>query len=244
MQLMIAAAPELRQTACAARLPVANAAYRLEGGYLCALPMPRSLQGGALLLTGWDGVWRDTAAQGILRECRARQYGAVIVPFPDPSLVQALAPPLYRAGLALWVHENCAHAAPGGRVLVCTALSGGDMEERLTRCCRAFGADRIVLDLQRLRMDFRLPARSGQGKPLSGEALDQLMAREAPAVFFSQDLCARYFTYTEKGETHFVLFDDADTLNQKVKTGAKMGFAAAFFMWPEVRDIAGKLGLR
>ena len=54
MQLMIAAAPELRQTACAARLPVANAAYRLEGGYLCALPMPRSLQGGALLLTGWD----------------------------------------------------------------------------------------------------------------------------------------------------------------------------------------------
>ena len=30
MQLMIAAAPELRQTACAARLPVANAAYRLE----------------------------------------------------------------------------------------------------------------------------------------------------------------------------------------------------------------------
>ena len=47
MQLMIAAAPELRQTACAARLPVANAAYRLEGGYLCALPMPRSLQGRA-----------------------------------------------------------------------------------------------------------------------------------------------------------------------------------------------------
>ena len=82
MQLMIAAAPELRQTACATRLPVANAAYRLEGGYLCALPMPRSLQGGALLLTGWDGVWRDTAAQGILRECRARQYGAVIVPLP------------------------------------------------------------------------------------------------------------------------------------------------------------------
>ena len=70
------------------------------------------------------------------------------------------------------------------------------------------------------------------------------MAREAPAVFFSRDLCARYFTYTEKGETHFVLFDDADTLNQTVKTGAKMGFAAAFFMWPEVRDIAGKLGLR
>ena len=40
MQLMIAAAPELRQTACAARLPVANAAYRLEGGYSLPCPCP------------------------------------------------------------------------------------------------------------------------------------------------------------------------------------------------------------
>ena len=240
MQLMIAAAPELRQTACAARLPVANAAYRLEGGYLCALPMPRSLQGGALLLTGWDGVWRDTAAQGILRECRARQYGAVIVPFPDPSLVQTLAPPLYRAGLALWVHEHCAHAAPGGRVLVCTALSGGDMEERLTRCCRAFGADRIVLDLQRLRMDFPLPCPGGEGRPLSAGELERLLA-EGPAVFFSQALCARYFTYRKGGETRFVLFDDAETLRRKLRVARECGIPDAFCVYPEVSDLLPRL---
>ena len=67
------------------------------------------------------------------------------------------------------------------------------------------------------------------------------MEREGPAVFFSQDLCARYFTYSRDGEAHFVLFDDADTLNQKLRLGAGMGFAAAFFMWPEVRDIAPRL---
>ena len=32
-----------------------------------------------------------------------------------------------------------------------------------------------------------------------------------------------------------------DTLAQKLRTGNAMGFAAAFLMWPEVRDIAGKL---
>ena len=99
----------------------------------------------------------------------------------------------------------------------------------------------MALDVQRLRMDFRLPARSGEGEPLTGEALEELMGRESPAVFFSQDLCARYFTYTRNGEAHFVLFDDADTLNQKLRLGAGMGFSAAFFMWPEVRDIAPRL---
>ena len=235
MQLMIAAAPELRQTACAARLPVANAAYRLEGGYLCALPMPRSVQGGALLLTGWDGVWRDTAAQGILRECRARQYGAVIVPFPDPSLVQMLAPPLYRAGLALWVHEHCAHDAPGGRVLVCTALSGGDMEERLTRCCRAFGADRIVLDLQRLRMDFPLPCPTGEGTPLTGEQLARL--RCGQQVFYSGELGTRYFTYRRGGETRFVLLDDGETLRRKAALGEQLGIRRSLLTLPECTDI-------
>ena len=67
------------------------------------------------------------------------------------------------------------------------------------------------------------------------------MERAAPAVFFSPGLCARYFTYCRNCETHFVLFDDAGTLAQKVKVGSSLGFSAAFFMWPEVRDIAGEL---
>ena len=60
-------------------------------------------------------------------------------------------------------------------------------------------------------------------------------------MFFSQDLCARYFTYTREGETHFVLFDDADTLQQKLQTGTRMGFSAAFLMYPEVRDLLPQL---
>ena len=106
---------------------------------------------------------------------------------------------------------------------------------------QAGGAGRLALDVQRLRMDFRLPARSGEGEPLTGEALAALMERENPAVFFSQDLCARYFTYAQDGDAHFVLFDDADTLRQKLRIGAAMGFSAAFFMWPEVQDIAPQL---
>ena len=37
----------------------------------------------------------------------------------------------------------------------------------------AFGADRIVLELQRLRMDFPLPCPGGEGVYLTGEQLAQ-----------------------------------------------------------------------
>ena len=49
MQLMIAAAPPLRQMACGTQLPIANAAYRIENGVLCALPMPPALRGLSLI---------------------------------------------------------------------------------------------------------------------------------------------------------------------------------------------------
>ena len=86
-----------------------------------------------------------------------------------------------------------------------------------------------------------LPARSGQGEPLTQAALDALIREHQPAVFFSKDLFARYFTYIKNGESHFILFDDADTLRQKLRLGRQLGVAAAFFQWPEVCDIADSL---
>ena len=72
---------------------------------------------------------------------------------------------------------------------------------------------------------------------MTEEALQSLIRQKSPAIFFSQDLCARYFTYSQGGETHFVLFDDAETITKKLRTGSAMGFSAAFLMFPEVRDL-------
>ena len=132
-------------------------------------------------------------------------------------------------------NDDIAHAAPGGRVLVCTALSGGDMEERLTRCCRAFGADRIVLDLQRLRMDFPLPCPGGEGVYLTGEQLAQ--RQRGRAVFYSRTLGARYFTYRSGSGTRFVLFDDGDTLRRKIALGRQLGITRGLLTLPECGDI-------
>ena len=136
-------------------------------------------------------------------------------------------------------------------MLICTAVSGGNFREYLEEEIGRRGAGRCALDVQRLRMDFTLPAPTGEGKALSAAEFAALS--EGKAVFFSPDLCARYFTATrfheakngraQSGEAHFILFDDADTLNQKIRIGEELGLNTAFFQWPEVEDLAGELKL-
>ena len=225
MQIYLAVTPEETQQAREHCRNLAHVAYRIgPGSALLRQSLLLQTKGGLLSVSDRQAPFIDSPEDlrdAVLRECGRRGYSGVLLDFEEAprrdrtAFVSALAPALSSSRRALFLPEGYAGAAPG--------------------------AGRLALDVQRLRMDFRLPARSGEGEPLTGEALAALMERENPAVFFSQDLCARYFTYNREGEAHFVLFDDADTLNQKLRLGVGMGFQAAFLMWPEVQDIAPRL---
>lgn len=252
MQIYLAVTPEASQEAQDHCRNLAHVAYRVgPGSVLLRQSVLLQTRGGLLSVSDHEAPFIDSPEDlrdAVLRECGRRSYTGVLLDFEEAprrdrtAFVSALAPALSASRRTLYLPEAYAGAAPGAVALLCTAVSGGSFTQYLQDAvARSGGAGRLGLDVQRLRMDFRLPARSGEGAPLTGEALEKLMEREKPAVFFSQDLCARYFTYSREGEAHFVLFDDADTLNQKLRLGAGMGFAAAFFMWPEVRDIAPRL---
>ena len=124
-------------------------------------------------------------------------------------------------------------------MLICTAISGGTLRERLEEAKREFG-DRIALDLQRVRMEFPLPCPTGEGCAISQETLCEFL-KEDPAVFFSEDLCAKYFVRICGCEPRFVMFDDAHTLQRKLHLAQGMGISTAFVMYPEVEDILGEL---
>ena len=252
MLIYLAVTPEASQEAQAHCRNLAHVAYRIgPGSALLRQSLLLQTKGGLLSVSDHEAPFIDSPESlrdAVLRECGRRNYAGVLLDFEEAprrdraAFAAALAPALAASRRILYLPERYASAAPGAAALLCTAVSGGSFSQYLQDAAdRAGGAGRLALDVQRLRMDFRLPARSGEGEPLAAEALSSLMERENPAVFFSQDLCARYFTYSRDGEAHFVLFDDADTLNQKLRLGAGMGFSAAFFMWPEVRDIASKL---
>ena len=83
MQLYLAAAPCYLPEASRWRLPIAHAAYRIDGGgRLAALAMPPDTRGGLLLVTGTDcpaPPQPDVLARDILRQCLHRGCTGVVL---------------------------------------------------------------------------------------------------------------------------------------------------------------------
>ena len=72
---------------------------------------------------------------------------------------------------------------------------------------------------------------------MSEEDLQTLIQQKSPAIFFSQDLCARYFTYSQDGETHFVLFDDAGSIRKKLQIAAALGISRAVLALEQAEEL-------
>lgn len=245
MEVYLAATPQELREVRRLSVGVAHVAYRIGRSCLLRQELPLNVRGGLLSLSDRDApaiTDPERLAVQILRECSQRNYSGITADFEQPpstdriTLLRAL---LRRGGkgLRLFVPESC--AVEGASVLINTAVSGGSLAEHLQESIRRFpGAS---LDLQRLMMDFTLPSPSGEGTPLSADELAALRQNHGPAVFFSPELCARYFTYRENGQVHFVLFDNAGTMRQKMNLAASLGYRASLVMYPEIRDIAEQL---
>lgn len=232
----------------------AHMAYRMgKGPHLFRSGGPVAPRGGLMVLdcSGFDGAG-DAAlfCREVVQECRARNFSGVICDFeggPLPflaGLLHQLEQACLRSGLDLLVPESFAPHTQRARVLVSSALSGGSLVQRLEEARDRFG-ERAVLALQRTAEDFFLPSPSGCGEPLSRAELRRRMDRLRPAVFFSRELCARYFTYmSRESGAHFVLFDDKDTLAKKLEVARSLGISTAVAAFPEVQDALDSLGLR
>lgn len=203
-------------------------------------------RGGVMVLDDRDcGPIRAPAAlcREVLTECASRGFCGVLADFERPTspdriqFLQRLAQLLTQSGRQLFVPESYGGDVPRAAVVLSTALSGGCLRQRLEEARQRFGP-RLALDLQRLRMRFPLPCPTGEGCPLTGAELQALMAEQPTAVFFSRDLCAKYFTCHWEGNARFVLFDDEETLREKLRLGRELGIATGFLLYPEAADLS------
>lgn len=231
----------------------AHLAYRVGRGPRLLRARGAIPPGGGLMVVddqGFDGQGpMGPFCQEVLRECLARNFSGVVLDFegrlpPLAQLAVQLEDGLSRRGLALYVQEMYGHCTRRARVLIPSALSGGSLASRLEEAGERFGRDRLVLALQRSAEDFRLPAPTGSGLPLSRKELADRMARLRPSVFFSGELCARYFTYmSRENGAHFVLFDDGDTLRRKMEVARRLGVRTFIAPWADLEEYAEGLGL-
>lgn len=186
------------------RVTPAHQAYRLGPRLMRAegaLP-----QGGLMALgdRGFDALGgAEALSQEIVRECQARGFSGAVLDFerllpPLEQLAAQLDGQFSRRGWTLLVPERYAGCAPGGRVMISSALSGGSLRQRLEEALARFGADRTALALERVAEDFFLPSPTGGGQALTQQELKEQMARLNPSVFFSSELCAQYFTYMSR----------------------------------------------
>lgn len=251
VQLYLAVTPDRLREAARYTDRLAHVAYRVgRDGRLTRRDLLARTRGGLMVLGDRDcGAVRDPAAlcRDVWRECGGRGYGGVLADFEGPpsrdrtAFLELLGRTLEHGGRRLFVPEEYGGQVEHAAALVCTALSGGSLRQRLEECVRRFGQGRTALDLQRLRMSFPLPCPTGEGTPLAGEELAGMLEKKGQPVFYSHDLCAKYFTFTEREGSRFVLFDDAATLRRKVRLGRELGIGAGFLMYPEVEDLLPEL---
>ena len=231
----------------------AHLAYRIgRGPHLFRSEGRVPPQGGVMVLdaSGFDGFGAGAPfCQEVVRECLSRNFSGAVLDFetrlpPLEGIAAQLDESFARRGWSLYVPESYGRCAPRARVMISSALSGGSLSLRLEEAQERFGRDRVALALDPAAEDFSLPSPSGSGTPLSREALSRLMERLHPSVFFSNELCARYFTYTTPdGGAHFVLFDDGETLARKVDTARCLGIHVFLAPWEEIKEYARTLGL-
>lgn len=142
------------------------------------------------------------------------------------------------AELPFYVPLACGHGAHHAILTVETAVSGGSLVEHISSLQGMHGARRIAAFLRPVSNDFVLPSATPDGTALTDEAREALLSKTGSQVFFSRELCAKYFTYSDaENRAHFVLFDDVSTLQAKLAQLSGCGVGTVFALYPDAKDL-------
>lgn len=246
--IILAVSPADTRPAASMGVPLAHMAYRVGGGpHLFRANMPVSVRGGLMVIddAGFDALGEATPfCHEVMRECAARGFDGVVCNFISRPLnvlgriVAELGELTYKRGWPLYVTEPYARFSDKTKVLISSALSGGSLRQRLSEAVQQHSAARVALSVERLAQDFFLPSPSGQGAPLSMEELKRRMEELSPSVFFSNELCAHYFTYmSPKSGAHFILFDDAPSIRRKLQLARSLDISDALLYYTQLSDL-------
>lgn len=186
------------------------------------------------------GSVREFCGQ-VLREVERRGYVGVACGFSGQAnlvlreVVAQLEECLPVGGLH--VPECYGDATQNAQVMVSSAISGGTLFHRMETAMTRFGKERVVMEMDCIAEDLYLPSPTGSGEGLSLDQVNALRRRVSASVFFSKELCTRYFTYqNHESGLHFVLFDDGDTVSEKIKRMEKWGLGGGILHYGQVRD--------
>lgn len=231
--------------------PLAHLAYRVGSGlHLFRVNGPARPGGGLMVIDadGRTGGGEPSVLCGeVARECAACHFGGIVCRFPQRArnilgkAAERLGELCKSRGWSCYVSESYGGIVPTAKVIVPTALSGGSLRDRLEEAVGRFGEGRVAAWIDRSAEDFPLPSPTGSGRALTLEELNLRKEQHGGGVFFSDELCARYFTYMAGDVGHFVLFDDAGSLARKLRLCRELGIGIAFLPYETTEDLLGEV---
>lgn len=251
-QFIFVTPPDRIRAAGAYGMPLAHMAYRIGNGPHLYRAKASAVPRGGLMVIGEDTFDGKGDLQNfcreVVRECNARGFGGVVLDLDSPptpalaKIIGLLSDQCSQRSWSFYLPEPYSNYSNSARILLSSAISGGTLQQRLSDAVDRYGADRVVLCLDRSAEDFYLPAPTGSGKPLSRDELKQRMQALSPSVFFSNELCAHYFTYMSRDSgAHFVLFDDVGSLQQKIKLAEQLGIHRFLLFYSQLDDLLPEL---
>ena len=226
----------------------AHMAYKIRSLHLMRGRISSGARSGMMVITDIDtspaeGSFKSLAAE-IYNECLRRNFDGAILDFdakptaPTSHFASKLCEELSKLKIRIYVPYLYSVFCPDASYIVSSSISGGSLREHLDQLSDIHGSTRLVLECERIAMDFLMPSASSEGKHLSREELNTLLQNTQAQTFYSPELCTNYFTYTDHtGKTHFVIFDNAHSLTDKLRLAQTLGFQAAFLLYPEIDDI-------
>ena len=229
-------------------LPPVHLAFSLGPDGLLHHPRLPELCRGGLMLVGTAEAPKEGAAERAIRDilklCRDRGFRGVVLDREGPPtpfltrLIRGLDRGLAQAERGFFLPEAFAGFSRRAFLYLSSAVSGGSLEGRLRKAAEAHGAARLVLALERTAEEFSIPSPDGAGRPLTREELTRLLRRRQPAVRFSENLCAYYFTFFDgNNRPRLVLFDRADSLKRKQALARAAGIQRFFLLYPQAEDL-------
>ena len=182
-----------------------------------------------------------TEPDEIINECRRRNFDGLILDFEGGDR-QSL------SNYAAQVAELCGqhniivvtekkYQVGEALTVVSSGVVSGSLKQKIAR-----RGNNAVLEIVRLSQDIPLPAPQGRGITMSRERLDALLNSRKPATFFSSELLARYFTFKDDGDiTHFIIYDDAESISKKLRLASGFGLPYAVMLYSEMKDLLGQI---
>lgn len=182
-------------------------------------------------------------AQTLLYECERIHAQGLFADFENalpgiPALCSALDEVFHQKGYPLFVPVSRAQDCRYAVLTLETAISGGSLTGLMQQAMQSYGKARVAALLHPVCADFCLPSGSPEGNPLTVPERLALQEQYHAQVFFSRELCAKYFTYMDAQQRgHFVLFDDDATIENKFICLARTGVPYLFALFPDVAHL-------